>query len=146
MQINMEYINLEAKRFNNVKGTINVHNNSNISDISKIDDEVTVSFTFTSVYEPDIGVIKIDGKIRISDANEEIKEAFNKWESSEKKSIPHKLAERLHNTIISNCIIEATLLSREILLPPPIPTPRISTSNKEKTKEKGRENIPNYIR
>ncbi len=146
MQINMEYTHLEASRYSKPEGTVNIHNNSNISDLSKTDDEVNVSFTFTSTYEPSVGLIKIGGNIIISDADEETLKAFSEWESTGKKTIGSELAQRLHNTIISNCIVEATLLSKEIMLPPPTPAPKVTVKDKKTTEEKPVHDTSDYIR
>ncbi|OYT54553.1 MAG: hypothetical protein B6U72_02495 [Candidatus Altiarchaeales archaeon ex4484_2] len=121
----MEYTHLEASRFTKPSGKVNVHNNSNISHISRSDEVITISFTFTSTYNPSVGEIKIDGNIMLSDVDENVEQDVREWEEGDGKTIPSELARKVHNTIISNCIVEATLLSREILLPPPTPTPRV---------------------
>lgn len=55
------------------------------------------------------------------------------------------LAEKVHNTILSNCVVQATLLSKEVQLPPPIPMPNVSIGKKEdRTEVKGE--TSSYIR
>ncbi len=88
----------------------------------------------------------------LSDFNEDVEQDFREWEDSGGRSIPSELARKLHNTIISNCIVEATFLSREILLPPPTPTPRVKAPDEEEEDvdkgpaDKRYRDTPNYIR
>gem|GEM_PF-273586 len=150
MRVNMEYTHLEASRFTKPSGKVNVQNNSNISDISRSDEVITISFTFTSTYNPSVGEIKIDGNIMLSDVDDNIRQDVRKWEEGDGNNIPSELARRVHNTIISNCIVEATLLSREILLPPPTPAPRVKAPDKEgvdkEPVDKRYRDTPDYIR
>ncbi|MEA1924282.1 MAG: hypothetical protein U9M95_00275 [Candidatus Altiarchaeota archaeon] len=150
MRVNMEYTHLEASRFTKPSGKVNIHNNSNISEISRSGEVIIISFTFTSTYNPSVGEIKIDGNIMLSDVDENVEQDFREWEGGDGETIPSELARKVHNTIISNCIVEATLLSREILLPPPTPAPRVKapdgTGVEKDSGDKRYKDTQDYIR
>jgi len=150
MRVNMEYTQLRASRFSRPSGKVNVANNSNISSISREGDVVNVSFSFTSTYNPSIGEIKIDGNMMLSDLNDGTERDLLDWEVGKGKDLPPALATRMHNTIISNCIVEATLLSREIMLPPPTPIPKIKIQEKKVDHDNKLDSrysdMPDYIR
>ncbi len=125
-QIELKYRNVEAKRFSPVSGQINVNNNSTLTAVSKIDSKLSINFVFSSNYEPNIGFVRMEGEITISDSKENIDKAILEWERSGKKNIPTDMAEKVHNAILANCMVEAVILSREVHLPAPIPTPHVS--------------------
>lgn len=110
---------------------MNVHNNSSLKAVSKMNDKLSVNFIFNCKYEPNIGLIKIEGDILLSDSKENIDRAITEWEDSEKKNLPTDIAEKIHNVILSNCIVEAVILSKEVQLPSPIPPPTVSLTKKE---------------
>jgi len=95
-----------------------------------------------------VGFIKIEGDLLLSGTEESVDDVIREWNESNKKSLPAELAERVHNTIIANCIVEATILSRDIQLPAPSPSPRISIVKREITEsESGNDgDTSSYIR
>jgi hypothetical protein len=141
MQIReVKYKNIEARRFSLAKNIpVDVNNNSTVISISEKEENLNVNFVFTSNYEPNIGVIRIEGNLTVEDLKENIKKTVEEWEKSGNKNLPPEIAERVHNAILANCIIEATILSREVQLPAPIPTPRVSMKNKSNEKPKSEE-------
>lgn len=144
LQIELKYRNIEARRFSPVSGQINVNNNSTVTAISRADNKLSVNFIFSSNYEPNIGVVRIEGEITISDSGENVDRAILEWEKSGKKNLPADIAEKVHNAILTNCIVEATILSREVQLPAPIPTPRVSIGKNESNLSS--DDTRNYIR
>lgn len=132
MEIDLRYTEIEARRFGEARDRVNVNNNSTITAVSRVDDKMSLEFVFTSSYEPDVGEIKIKGRLLVSDSEENIRAAMEAWEESGQKNLPRDMAENVHNLIISNCVIETVILSREIQLPSPVPMPRISMKDKEK--------------
>jgi len=143
MQIEIRYRNIEARRFSYANVPININNNSTVVSVSEEEENLRVGFVFTANYEPNIGMIRIEGDIVVKDSKDNIKKAIDEWKKSNNKNLPENLAENIHNSILSNCIIEATILSRDINLPAPIPTPQISINKQSKSSpgEAG-----NYIR
>jgi hypothetical protein len=130
-QVDLKFRNLEVKKFAGpIEGPVNVHNNSNVKSVMKIEGKLAIEFTFTCTFEPGIGLIKIDGDIMLRDSDENIERAMKEWEKGA-KNLPTDVAERVHNVILSSCIIESVVLSKEIGLPAPIPIPTVSMAKKE---------------
>ena len=145
MKIELRYRNLEVKRFGESSGSVNINNNSTLTSVERVEDKVSVNFVFSTNYDPGIGVIRIEGNLSFSDTEENMNRAMDEWKKSGGKNLPVDLAEKVHNTILSNCVVQATLLSKEVQLPPPIPMPNVSIGKKEdKVEVKGETN--SYIR
>lgn len=142
MKINMNLLNIEAKRLTEVPQNVTINNNSTITQVSSAENILSIGFVFTSKYEPEIGLIKIEGEISIEDSKEKIIATIDEWEKSGKKNLPKDIAEKVHNTILVNCIVEATILSREVRLPAPFPTPKVAMYDKHDSDE----DIRTYIR
>jgi len=121
MQVNVSYKNVEARRYSIPTGQININNNATLTNVSKVDDKLVANFVFTCNYEPNIGTIRLEGEILMSSFEGEDKDAVLKWERSGKKDLPKEIAGKISNVMISNCMVEATVLSREVQLPPPLP-------------------------
>jgi hypothetical protein len=148
-QVELKFRNLEVKRFVNfAEGPVNVHNNSNVKTVSKIEGRLVIEFSFTCSFEPGIGIIKIDGDIMLRDSDENIERAMKEWDKGA-KNLPTDVTERVHNAILSSCIIESVVLSKEMGLPAPIPLPTVSMSAKKEpgTQEvKTSDDTKHYIR
>jgi len=145
MKIELRYRNLEVKRFGETTGQVNINNNSTLTSVERIDERVSINFVFSTNYDPGIGVIRIEGNIRFSDTEENMERAIDEWKKSGGKNLPVDLAEKVHNAILSNCVVQATLLSKEVQLPPPIPMPNVSIGRKD-NKAKIDEDTKRYIR
>lgn len=146
MHADLKYKNLEAKRFLPVSGPVNINNNSTLTAVSKVDEKLEINFVFSSNYQPNIGLIRIEGDLLLSDSKESVDRAIKEWENSGKKNLPTDIAEKVHNIILSNCIAGAVILSREIHLPPPIPTPHVSIGQKGIQSSESKKETESYIR
>ncbi|MEA3254556.1 MAG: hypothetical protein U9Q22_01845 [Candidatus Altiarchaeota archaeon] len=145
MHIDLRFRNLEAKRFSAAGSSINVHNNSSLKAVSKMNEKLSINFLFSCNYEPNIGLIRIEGDLLLSDSKENIERAITEWEDSGSKNLPPDIAEKVHNIILSNCIVEAVILSKEVQLPAPIPTPSVSLTKKV-ANNRSHEETKSYIR
>jgi len=144
-QIDIRFKSLEVKRLpGSGEGPVNVHNNSTIKAVIKVEDKLAVEFAFSCNYEPDVGSIKIEGDLLLQDTPENIDKAVKEW-SKEGKNLPTDTAEKVHNAILASCIIEAVILSREVHIPPPVPTPTITLAKNE-LKGPRTEDTSSYIR
>ena len=121
MEININYKAVEARRNYFPEGNVEIRNNATITNMSKTDDKLEVSFVFTANFEPNIGVIRLEGEMSMLNLNEEDKHAVGEWEKSGKKKMPDAMMQKINQIMISNCIIEAMVLSRDVKLPAPIP-------------------------
>ena len=146
MDVSLKLRNIEARRFSESSPPANINNNSTVTNLTPGDDSLGVSFVFTSNYEPNVGVIRIEGELKISNSGLNASQIVSEWEESGRKRLPNKVAESIHNSILSACMVEATLLSRDIHLPSPIPTPRITIEGIAGDKDKGDDDTEKYIR
>lgn len=135
MNTTANYKAIEARKFRSeINGQIQISSKNTITNVTKVENGLSVGFVFTNSYEPDIGFIRIEGEIFIPLSPEEADNTIKEWKSSGKKRLPEEMAETVHNSIISNCIMEAAIISREIQLPPPFPIPHIQIG-KEQTSQ-----------
>ncbi len=135
MKVNLKYTSLEVSKSSEPAGHVEINNNSSITSVESVDGKVAVGFAFTSTYEPNVGAIRITGKLTVDDSPENVERAVKEWEASGRKNLPADIAENIHNSIIYSCVTEAVILAREIQLPPPMPMPHISITDKQKKQE-----------
>lgn len=131
MNFNITFKNLDARRIGMVRSQVNINNNSTIVAASKEGDKLSIGFVFSSTYEPNIGIIRIEGDLTVDESPENIEKALGEWEKSGKTKLPKEMAESIHNTILTNCIVEASFLARDVKLPSPIPMPQVTLNEKE---------------
>jgi len=147
--ISISYKSLEARRFGIVNQPVNINNNSTLTNVSADGETLQICFVFSCNYEPNIGVIRIEGEMNIKESKEMVEKALTSWKDSQQKNVPNEIAERVHNSILSNCIVEATVLARDINLPVPLPTPHVSLGGKQdaqKTSVQSNVDTQSYIR
>ena len=133
MNININFRNLDARRLSTTKSQVNINNNSTITSVGRSDDKLQVSFVFSCNYDPNIGAIRIEGDLMVEDTTDNIDNAIREWGQSEQRKLPKDMAEKVHNAILSNCIVEASILAREVKLPAPIPMPHVSMEKETDT-------------
>lgn len=126
--------------------SVSINNNVRLTSVSERDESICVEFIYTSNYEPNIGVIRIEGEVLIGETEENRKKTLDEWKKSNKRNLPHDIASKIHNIILSNCMVETTVLSREIKLPPPFPLPQVNLEKKEAEVSVGSETTGSYIR
>lgn len=125
--IEVSYKAIEARKFVGDKGvqTVQISSKSTLTTLGKRENGLSIGFVFVSNYEPNVGYVRIEGDVFVATAPEEVNKALLEWESSENKRLPQEIAEVIHNSIISNCMMETAFISREIKLPLPFPVPQI---------------------
>ncbi len=140
MNFNIAFRTLDARRLSSTKAQVNINNNSTITAVTKDGEKLNISFVFSSNYEPNVGQVRIEGDLIIEGTANELDDAIREWEKSDKSNLPKEMAEKVHNNILSNCVVEASILARDLKLPAPIPMPHVSLNNKENPQD------TNYIR
>ncbi|NLX46626.1 MAG: hypothetical protein GXY70_00420 [Euryarchaeota archaeon] len=119
---------IEAKRFSKSGEkvmNIKIENNSAITQVSKVDGDLyQIDYRFTANYTG-MGYIKIEGHLNVTGMGESVMEDWKRT-----SNLPVDDANNVHNAIVSNCMVSAILISREIKLPAPIPIPRINMQKK----------------
>ena len=129
MQIrSLETTAIEAKRFSKSGEkmmNIKIENNSAITQISRAEGDMhQIEFRFTANYTG-LGYIKIEGHLNVSDLSEKM---MDDWRRT--NNLPLEEANAVHNTVVSNCMVTALIVAREIKLPSPMPIPRINMQKK----------------
>ncbi|MBU7032277.1 MAG: hypothetical protein HXS53_07080, partial [Theionarchaea archaeon] len=120
----------EARRFlheDEPVPKVGISNNSSVINIEKKDATLLIDFVFTTIYNPSIASIKIDGTLYYE--GDDIDTIFTTWE--EKRTIP---STHIQNIIIEKGLMEAVILAKELRVIPPIPLPRIK-EEQEKAQE-----------
>jgi hypothetical protein len=129
-----ELNSIEAKRFSRVgEKLMNVridHNNVVTSVIPLNQTDVSIEFRFTANYSG-IGFVRMDGKLVVADDSRSPESIAKEWGST--NNMPPELANIVHNAVISNCVITATIITRDIQLPPPVPLPQVDMSQQKKS-------------
>jgi hypothetical protein len=134
MNYNIAFRYLDARRLGAVKSQVNINNNSTIVAVTREGEKsMNVGFVFSSSYEPNIGVIRIEGDLSVEDTPDTIEKSLKEWERSERAKLPKEVAEGIHNAILSNCMVEASILARDIKLPLPMPMPQVALNAKDST-------------
>ena len=126
MNFNLTFRCLDARRLGAVKTQVNINNNSTITSVTRDGDKLNVGFVFSSSFDPNIGIIRIEGDLTMEDAAENLDKVLKEWEASDRTRLPKEVAESVHNTILSNCIVEASLMARDVKLPMPVPLPQVN--------------------
>jgi hypothetical protein len=129
MQIrSFEITAIEAKRFSKIGervANIKVENNSTITQMVKGEGDLSyIDFRFTANYTG-LGYIKIEGQITVFEMAEMV---LDNWRRT--NNLPVEDANAVHNAVVSNCMVTALIVAREIKLPAPIPIPRINVQKK----------------
>ncbi|MBD3389151.1 MAG: hypothetical protein GF416_08660 [Candidatus Altiarchaeales archaeon] len=131
MDISLSFKSLDARRHGGSQQHVNINNNSTITNVSGDEGRLTVSFAFSSNYEPNIGSVRIEGDLVVEGDAELVEKAVQEWGDSNSRNLPKELAEQVHNTILTNCIIEASVLARDVKLPSPVPMPQVKLKDNE---------------
>ena len=71
-----------------------------------------------------IGLIKLEGYLLYMEQEKAMEDLMNQWKKERK--LPKELMQGFLNNILSKCSVEAIILSKELNLPPSIPTPRVT--------------------
>ncbi len=124
--IDAERFSTSGKPMKNVR----IDHNSSVKKIKQVTkDSFDVYFRFTASYSS-LGRIELEGSLELKDAPSDL---AKKWR--ENNEMPKEIANKIHSTIIQNCIPQSVLISREIKLPPPIPLPKVNLQDKGKKKK-----------
>lgn len=122
---------LEAKRFSRLGErmvNVRVDHNSTVTAVVPVSQtDVSVEFRFTASYTG-MGFVRIEGRIVLSDDARKPEAIAKEWSTT--NNMPQDFANFIHNAVISNCIITATLIARDLQLPPPIPMPQVGVQGK----------------
>lgn len=122
-----ELVAIDGKRFfkmGDKLGNLRIDNNGTVTLVTEGGArEAYVDFRFTTNYraqEEVIGLIRIEGRVMFEG---DAKAIVREW--SGKGRMPDDVASEVLTVIMNNCIPEATMIARDLRLPPPIPIPPV---------------------
>lgn len=130
---------VDGKRFFKVGdklGNLRIDNNGTVTLVTEVAArEANVDFRFTTNYlaqEGVIGRIQIEGRVVFDgDARTIVRE----W--SGQGRMPDEVASEVLTVIMNNCIPEATMIARDLRLPPPIPIPPVQVQGQKPATKRG---------
>ena len=133
---NFDRISAERKIDDNkFKGNISVKHNLNIINLKeekvsldKTQEVLKFTFEFLLNYEPEVGIIKINGHLLFLDSSKRMKELIQEWKKN--KKLPPEIMQGLFNTALTKSNIKALQLSQDINLPPHLPMPKLMREKK----------------
>jgi hypothetical protein len=103
---------------------VHISTNVNIVGVESRAEKLVVPFVVTIGYTPSVAQINIKGQALISGTSEELEKIHGSYK--DKKAPPVILLQTITNT----SLIEATIVSRSLSIPPPIPLPGIPPTQK----------------
>lgn len=134
--IGFNFGKIEVKRTPSVKGKINIKNNVKIDNVETSDlylgkakeGGLRFAFTFETKYEPDAGLIKLEGDVLALEDTEKAESIVKEWKKN--KKLDNEIMTLIINNILTRCYTQAIFLSREVGLPLPVPLPRLQPKKK----------------
>ncbi|MBS3166601.1 hypothetical protein J4403_00140 [Candidatus Woesearchaeota archaeon] len=136
LSFNINKIDLEKKESTNKP--VNVKSNLNVVNVKEANIEISkekqpladVSFEFLVTYEPNVGLVKINGSLLYTHEAKKVKKFIEDWKK--KKDVDKDIMETILNTCLSRCSIKALYYEQEVGLPPHLKLPRVSQQDKAK--------------
>jgi len=134
--IGFSFTKMNVEKNNPVKGKVSINNNVGIKNVEETklsinSDKKTLKldFEFSSVYEPDIGKILIEGEVIYLLDKDKADDAVKNWKKN--KKIEKDMMTNVLNNVLMKCNIQALILSKDMNLPPPIPLPKVGDKKEE---------------
>ncbi len=130
--MNVAINNVSAERFWEVRRPlppVKISTNLNLISVNKMAEELLeVPFVFAINYEPAVAQLSFKGKAHVTGDKKELEKIFAAY--GEKKAPPPMIVQTVSNVVF----LESVLISRTLNIPPPIPLPKVPTSEEEKSK------------
>lgn len=138
INININQISAEKlmKSDKKISGKVKISTNVNIIDVSRGDGgRLSIPFVTSINYNPSIAKITLKGEAIIVGDESELDPIYQSYENKERP--PTQLIRQITN----NSITEATIISRTLRIPPPIPFPKTRRGKRESDMDER----PNYV-
>ncbi len=130
--IGLNFTKMLVEKKKPFSGKIEISNNVSIKDVGpaemQLKDQGAIKFTFSfeSLYKPDLGMIELKGELIFLEKKEKTEKILEEWKST--KKVSKEVMEPVINTILTRCNIEALILSKESNMPPPVQLPKIKAN------------------
>ncbi|MEM4187818.1 MAG: hypothetical protein QXN56_01460 [Candidatus Hadarchaeum sp.] len=129
MQVRVSINYISAERFweqeKPAPAGVHISTNVNIIGLERKEDRLAAPFVVTIVYNPPLAQINIKGQALILAEHAEIEKIYEDY----KKQLPPP--QLLLQAITNTSLVEATVVSRSLNIPPPIPMPSLQPPHKE---------------
>ncbi len=126
--IGMNIKGMEASKISEeASQKIDISSTPKITDIKEVDFNLvgkkvlSVSYEFTTSYEPKIGKIRLSGELFYM--SKDPKELSKQWKKE--KKLPEPVSMEILNHLFRRCLIKTAQISEDLQLPPPIQMPRV---------------------
>lgn len=132
--IRLEYLSAERLWDHEKPFPKEMHLSTNLSltEVKSEGERIIVSYTVSIHYSPSVAQINLKGKALLRGEKEELNRIMENYEK--RKAPPVELLQPLMGAVL----VEATILSRSLQLPPPLPLPLLS-------KPPEKEDKPTYV-
>jgi len=127
VRVNINYISAERfwGRDEPAPPGVHISTNINIMGMESKDDKLLAPFVVTIGYTPSVAQISIKGQAQISGTRNELNQIRENYR--DKKTPPPFLLQ----AITSTSLVEATIVSKTLNVPPPIPLPGVRPPQKQ---------------
>ena len=131
MKVQINYIS--AERFlehgQSVSGHVHIQTNVNVVGVESKNENIFVPFVVTIGYSPSVAQINIKGEAVVSGKPDELQKLKSDYDA--KRPPPPMLLQAITNS----SLIEATVVSRSLNIPPPLPLPSMVQKQRPPEKE-----------
>ncbi len=128
MQVRVSVNSISAERFweqdKPAPAGVHISTNVNIIGLEKKEDKLAAPFVVTIGYNPSIAQITIKGQALLLGSPDEVEKIHSDYK---KQTPPPQL---LLQAITNTSLVEATVVSRSLNIPPPIPLPSVQAPQK----------------
>lgn len=128
LRVNVVITSISAERFWDMRKPIppiQINTNINIVNLEKKpDDSLEVQFVLSITYNPSIAQLSLKGSAYVNGEKDEVEKIAKDYEQ---KKPP---AQIILQSVSNVCFIEATIISKTLNIPPPIPLPQIAEAGK----------------
>ncbi len=126
MRVDINYISAERfwSRDEPAPAGVHISTNVNIMGVESKKEKLAVPFVVTIGYTPSVAQINIKGQAMISGTSNEIEKIHEEYKG--KKAPPPMLLQAITHT----SLVEATVISRTLNIPPPVPLPGVGAPQK----------------
>jgi len=129
--VGFNFTKILAHKQKSIDGKINISNKVSITDIEQADlalgkdkqQGVKFIFNYASKYEPDAGMIELEGDLLYLTDPKEVKTIIDEWKKS--KKVPQAVMGSILNTVLTKCNIQSLIMSKDVNLPPSVQLPKV---------------------
>jgi len=130
--VGFNFTKINAEKTNPIKGKININNKATIKDVVQADlalgkdkqQGVKFVFNYSSVYEPKIGIVELEGDLLYLSDEKEVKVIIDSWKKD--KKVPQNVMGSVLNAVLTKCNIQSLVVSKDVNLPPSVQLPKVN--------------------